>query len=395
MKDPENKELIRQMKEVLQTYEEPYMEGAWEQFSEEQKTNTMPYWRWMAVAALFLLIGSIWLFSFRQTSDRIQVQIAKKKTLVIPLVKQPLESKIRAADQLAQSRKPVIDSKSKLFLSQSGLRSSSSMDGQIISENDIKNAKILPIGQPQSVELKIAKEVPIVPQRDKFMNFLVDQKKIAEQGKMAESTAKLKSASRWGFGLEILPTVSEAALNVGAGLTTQYKLSEHFSVGSGISFVELQAGKSLTPGVSLFSTKQLQSVDANIRGIDIPLNIVYNINKNFYTAVGVSYFNVLKEDRKNTFVSERQISAFSSDPVTGIAANIRTFVSETTQEADTETMLNGKSYLGFFNFSIGRKQELFKKYNIFIEPFVKVPVGKLSEQELKMLNGGVKFRLAF
>jgi hypothetical protein len=395
MKDPENNDLISQIKEVLHEYEEPYMDGAWEQFSSKQERRVIPFWRWMAAAAVFVLVGSIWLLSSKQPLDKVQVIVAKRETLPLPSAKAPEAIGTPALGQVAITKKPLNNLKHFNSEQQAGIMNSATLTTPMIAENNIKEVDVLPDGRMRVAEVEFTARRATGANRDKFMNFLVDQAKIHGQKHEADAKKEVKTASNWRFGMEILPTLSEAALNVGAGLSTQYKLSEHFSVGSGISYVALQASKNLTPGVSLLSARQLQSVDANFRGIDIPLNLVYNINKNLYTAVGVSYFNIIKEDRKNTFVSEQQVSSASSDPVTGLAASTRTFVSQTIQEPATETLLNGKSYLGFFNFSIGRKQELFKKYNIFIEPFIKVPVGKLSQQEMKMMNGGMKFRLAF
>jgi hypothetical protein len=395
MKDPENIDLIRQMKQVLQAYEEPYMEGAWEQFSAKPKKRLLPYWSWAAVAAVFIILGSVWIFSYKQTSGTVQLKVAEKKLNMSPPAKQSPDSRASITDQFSPGEKHAGHAKHLFSKRQSDIKPTNNLEGLLIAENNIEVASSLAPGLLRSAEVQYTERKPTLIATDKFMNFLVNQGKEADQEKIAKKAAKLEYASNWGFGVEVLPTVSEAALSVGAGLTTQYKISEHFSVGSGISYVQLQAGKSLTPGVSLLSSKQLQSVNANFQGIDIPLNLVYNINKSIYTAVGVSYFNVIKEDRKNTFISEREVTALSTNPVTGLAANTRSFVSETTQEPATESLLNGRSYLGFFNFSIGRKQELFKKRNIFIEPFIKVPIGKLSQQELKMMNGGMKFRLAF
>jgi hypothetical protein len=395
MKDPENKDLIRQMKQVLHQYEEPYIEGAWEKFSQGQKSTRLPYWRWSAVAALIFLVGSIWLISSNQTSTKTSLRIVQRKPSVLPPANQSPERKTATLDNLTHSEKQVRIAKHVNSQIPRGVVSTPELQRSIIALNNTNSVSSFSNVPRQIVEAEIIKEKTGTVGADKTMDFLLDQAKLHDQGKMKEATTKLKSESRWDFGVEVLPTMSDAAFSVGAGLTSQYKLTEHFSVGSGISYVGIQAGKSVSAGVSLLSSKQLQSVDANIRGIDIPLNVVYNINKKLYTAVGVSYFNVIKEDRKNTFVSERQVSASSTDPVTGLAATTRTFVSEVTQEPAAETLLNGKSYLGFFNFSIGRKQEVFKKYNIFIEPFIKVPVGKLSQQELKLMNGGMKFRVAF
>jgi hypothetical protein len=390
MKDPENRDLIAQIKEVLHAYEEPYMEGAWEQFSGKKKARSGVYWRWAAVAALVLISGAIWMM-YNPVAPPVESSVVKSR----PQTTSPIEpaeagpATNGVTDPVQPDAKRSPSKRVRSTVPQSPVVQNTALAQ--LNEAPVRlaqmQAKTSMPALPSVAENKADK--PVAAPSDKFMDYLV------EQGKIKEAVVKTKSRSRWDFGVELLPTVSDAALNLGAGVTTAYKLSEHFSVGSGISFVELQAGKALTPGVSLLSTKQLQSVDANFRAIDIPLNIVYNVNKNFYTSVGVSYFNVIEESRKNTFVSERQISALSTDPVTGITANTRTFVSETTQEPGGEPLLSNKSYLGFFNFSIGRKQEVLKKYNVFIEPFIKVPVGKLSQQEIKLMNGGMKFKVAF
>lgn len=395
MKDPGNKDAINQIKEILQTYEEPYLDGAWEDFSKKQEKSALPYWRWSAVAALILLIGSVWLFAPKQLENNARKQVSTRKFKVLPEIQHHIDTSIGNLKEIPQMQHQKLATNHLNIKSRMRIIIPCDGGNSILVESNVNPAPRLSNAQVQVAELKADLEKPLPPANDRFMDFLVEQKDDKVKGNISNVTAKASSGSKWDFGIEILPTVSDAALNIGAGLTTQYKLSEHFAFGSGISFVELQAGKSLTPGVSLLSTRQLQSVDANFRGIDIPLNVVYNINKNLYTAVGVSYFNVISEDRKDTFVSDRQVSASATDPSTGLAANTLRIVSETSQEPATETLLNGKSYLGFFNFSVGRKQELFKKYKIFIEPFIKVPVGKLSQQDLKMTNGGMKFKLSF
>jgi len=388
MKDPENKDLIAQIKEVLHAYEEPYMEGAWEQFSGKKKLRSGVYWRWAAAAVLILISGVVWMtYNSEQPSINNTVVKTKPQTS-LPIKPEEvgvLKDTSPAAPMRPFTKNSKIKTRQRPIIERPEEQSTALA---MISEAKIEMAQIqTKPSLPVLAERKAAKQE--MAASDKFMDFLIEQRNLKE------ATAKIKSGSRWDFGVEFLPTVSDATLNLGAGVTTAFKLSEHFSLGSGISFVELQGGKALTPGVSLLSTKQLQSVDANFRAIDIPLNIVYNVNKNIYTSVGVSYFNVIQESRKNTFVSERQVSEASTDPVTGITANTRTFVSETTQEPGGEPLLSNKSYLGFFNFSIGRKQEVLKKYNVFIEPFIKVPVGKLSQQEIKLMNGGMKFKVAF
>jgi hypothetical protein len=396
MEDLHDKDLIARMKAVLHDYEEPYADGSWEEFLGSKKPVPFVNWKWLSVAAMILVAGSVWLFyPGDQRADMTTVAMRKPaKQAPVPL-EQPsetaggepsLDKQLQTVKEVRGRNQPA----SKLYIEQKD--ASKTLLPEFSPEARTMTAQVEKISPPsKQMNVDTAKAAVASPSST-FMDFLREEK--AQNKK--ESVAKVSSGrSKWDFGVEVLPTVSNSALNVGAGLMTEYRLSEHFSVGSGISLVQLQAGKALTPGVSMLSSRQLQSVDANFRGIDIPLNLVYNINKNLYTSVGVSYFSVIQEDSKNTFVAEREVSSPATDPVTGLTANVRTFISETMQEPGSETMLNGKSYLGFFNFSIGRKQEVFKKYSIFIEPFIKVPVGKLSQQDLQLTNGGMKFKVAF
>ncbi len=397
MEDLHDKDLIARMTAVLHEHEEPYAEGAWEEFLGSKKSVPLVNWKWLSVAALILVAGSVWLFYPADHSVKSTAALALRK----PVKQAPAE-----VQQPPKTAAEELHLDKQVQTARRSARSSRPASTRYIAQNDaVKpplnefSREVVTITATAQVEKTSSYSTKTNEDTDKakltrpstFLDFLKEEK--AQNKK--EAVAKTSSRSKWDFGVEVLPTVSNSAVNVGAGLMTEYRLSEHFSVGSGISLVQLQAGKALTPGVSMLSSRQLQSVDANFRGIDIPLNLVYNINKNLYTSVGVSYFSVIQEESKNTFVAEREVSNVGTDPITGLTANVRTFVSETMQEPGSETMLNGKSYIGFFNFSIGRKQEVFKKYSISIEPFLKVPVGKLSQQELQLTNGGMKFKVAF
>lgn len=392
MKDPQDTDLIKQVKKVLDEYEEPYLEGSWEHFSGSQKKVLFFSWRWALAAASLLIIGSIWIFSREVSIDKESSRIAHNHISDLPSAKKPIPTAKPSNDPALFTTLPKFVAKVPVLKKPADLSGTKTVQiAALVPVEDLENNVAV-----VATQLKATKREGIGRERDnrdnstaRIMDFLT-----AQSAKDNSVKPKLDRKSNWNFGVEILPTMSNAAVNVGAGLTAELRISKHFAVGSGISMVGLQAGKSLTPGVSLLSTKQLQAVDANLTGIDIPLNIVYKVNKNLYTSLGVSYFNVVQERRSNTYVSERQISEASTDAATGLENNIRTFVSETTQEPARETLLNGKSYLGFFNMSIGRKQQI-SKFNIYIEPFVKLPIGKLSQQELKLTNGGMKFRVSF
>lgn len=212
---------------------------------------------------------------------------------------------------------------------------------------------------------------------------------------------KNEHLSKWDFGVQVMPAATSSNLNLGAGLTTAYRLSDKFSLSSGISFLQMEAGGTIpsrgsdVAAISTLSEKKLTAVDANIKAIDIPIALVFKLNKHFYTSAGVSYFNVISEKRSNTFEQTAQVDKQGVDPQTGYASTYKTLFVEKVDEPTSEKNLKGNSYLGFFNFSVGRQQTLFNKYNIRIEPFIKIPVGKLSSQDLQLMNSGIKFQLSF
>ncbi|RZM22920.1 MAG: hypothetical protein EOO88_27860 [Pedobacter sp.] len=438
-----HKELITEIKEVLSAYEMPYEEGAWEAFNSPAKKNRVILWPWISIAATVLLVSTFWLINNEPKSSGKNNAVDHTKNIV----KTPDAPKDNAADRVNYGvTNPALNTTNSL---QEG-RTAAVLPGRLNSSGTTNNIPdssevttvpshtiILPDATallivPEKVSvISITKEAILLkadgktgaltnnkagnlaiklpelkklvsdtnikaplPVQDNFMDFLVKEKQTAVAkvpAKTPSRTVKKSTESKWDFGVEVLPTVTSAAVNVGAGVLTAYKLSDHFSLGTGVAYTGLGSAVSHKPGISALDSKQLQSVNASYRAIDIPLNLVYNVNKKLYTSVGVSYINVVEERATNTFVSEQRSYSFDS-AASSYSAGLST---QTTQESSQTQTLKGMGSLGFFNFSVGRKQEVFNKYHISIEPFIKVPVGKLSQQDLKLTNGGMKFKLEF
>ncbi|MGY0037008.1 hypothetical protein [Pedobacter sp. NJ-S-72] len=104
---------------------------------------------------------------------------------------------------------------------------------------------------------------------------------MAESKNSGKVLKKKESGSNWDFGLEVMPAATSASVNIGAGLTTAYRLSDKFSLSAGISYTQMEAGGIVPPqgdgngvGVRAFSEKKVLSVDANLKAIDIPIALV-------------------------------------------------------------------------------------------------------------------------
>lgn len=445
MEQPE-KELIKEIANLFEDYEEAYVPGEWESFSAAGKRKYPFFSPWMKIAAVLLLTGSVLLYRMNEvvpvkksTGVAFKAPVVTRPEPLFPITKNPVilkDDRIVSAGRdrghgadlkggtVAGRQKtvnPLViedtfhqDKDEQQFtrlpeISQVQIKSGEVQIGPagVVKQEGIEGVKTrtADIAKVSSDKAKLSSDNGITAndtsalsksRKANTLDFL-----LAESKSPVKTAVKKDNTSKWDFGLEVAPAVTRSSMNVGGGLTTAYRLSNKFSLSSGISILKMQAGRDVpaSPNAKMafssISEKELTAIDTKINAIDIPIAIVYKLNKHFYTSAGISYFNVISEKRNNTYSQTSQASATFVSPQTGIAADYRVVVNESVDERSPETPLQGNSYLGFFNFSIGRRQSLFNKYNILIEPFIKIPVGKLSSEDLKLTNSGLKFQISF
>lgn len=417
MEAPDKKELIDEIAALFKEHEEPYEAGAWEDFSKRNRKKGPIGVIWIGIAAALLVICSVLPFVWKNNSAEQATVAVKKEQTQLPAGSsggnttsgsendhheepEQLKSDVPDGDQGALANRAqsfqhkdhqneIINEKVSGETIKPNTQMVVAVLGPDSSSKPFKNSGVATAGLNNQKHATVEE-----PAKEKdFMEFLRE-----ESSKPVAKTAKVKTDSRWDFGVEVSPTLLQSRLNMGAGVTTEYKLSKSFSLSSGVAYVAMAAGKNLTPDFSQasnMSNKKLTSVNSDIRAIDIPISLTFNVNKQLYTSVGVSYFGVISEKRNNKYLTELEVSSTLQDVATGDIKSFQSVLREKNNEVVTETPLNGNSYLGFFNFSVGRKQEIFNRYNIVVEPFLKIPVGKLSNQDLKLTNGGVRLKLTF
>ncbi len=129
-------------------------------------------------------------------------------------------------------------------------------------------------------------------------------------------------------------------------------------------------------------------------GLDIPIDFKYQVTKQFYASAGVSLFTVLNEQRTNNYITSSPTNR-SLQTSEGFVYNQPEFQTQKVSEKSTDTPLQGNSYSGFLNFSVGRKMPISSKVGISVEPFIKQPIGKLSNENLNLRYGGVRIITSF
>ena len=196
---------------------------------------------------------------------------------------------------------------------------------------------------------------------------------------------------------------SNNQFNLGAGLTADIRVTDNLRISSGLSvgqnslsynsqapavqsasFSAPLAAASLAP-VSRYlytaSTPQFKSYDANLIGLDVPLDIKYIFDpgkSNTYFLAGLS---------SGTFINETYTYSYNNPSL------YSTNVSQV-QNQSTTNNFNGIYVARTLNLAFGTGY-LLGRNRLVIEPFLKYPLEGLGTQQLKFGAGGINLKFDF
>lgn len=443
-----NKELIQRMAETLRNHIEPYKEGAWERFSAKhgkarQRTIGWPYW---GAAAVLLLVAGLYIFE-----KQVDVpEIVQGDIPSLPITREPAtpsensgqtQAVERSVQSVASGQSPeaVLQipkdermsdfGKGQAILAVKGSEVSAiavqdtavirdAPGGQAIAAVDVHDtADSVPL-QRLAVVTEQHNPKPHNPEQpgDRLRdNDILNQETTVNGYAVAAASAE-NSARKWDLGVVVSPSLTSERVNMGGGIAVAYRLSDKFSLGSGVSIGELGVAQNsngpqaaaygfegryadfVAGGTGLQSSyesyKEVTSVTSTVLALDIPLNLQYNVTERFYTTVGVSFVNVLNEKRTAHFVDRLNDPTFGQKNSTesDILNSVRAVHST---ENTGYHPLEGRGYAGFLNFSVGRRVPLSRKLSLSVEPYFKLPVGRLSREEMDFTNGGIRIVTGF
>lgn len=432
---PSEDELISQIKKTMASHEEPYVAGAWEKFNERAADDKKPVfglYKILSIAAMLLVCAFVFLY-VDKVVDNPKTEVAKKKTtpaeqqnpdIALPeLSEEPIKipelersiytAKSKSASEVMDS---LIDNSleqayvyqaidSAAILQQSAILMAPDQDNQL---QNLAATRRLQLSRGLSLHTKIAPPTIAAlageqQQTEGARNFesFLEKEQLLTTAKLksAESPAK-QQQDKWELGLMVAPSFgNNNKLNFGYGVSMAYALSRKVEVVSGITYNDMHASNQVPSApvntAAFFSgeSKNLQSVEASVSGIDIPLGIKYNLSKKIYANVGVSAFAVLNERKNNTYIQETSMQTVSTDPGTAGEMRIVVMNQRVTEKAPDPSV--GDKYIGFYNLSFGVKQPLSKKNTLSLEPFVKLPMKETAGDNLRLIGTGIKLKLDF
>ncbi|SFC14425.1 hypothetical protein SAMN05421747_10560 [Parapedobacter composti] len=429
-------ELIKQMAESLRNHTEPYREGAWERFSAmygKPKPALWTRWYWGAAAVLLLAAGWFLLGVRQERAEpafvhtetvypEARVQEPQRKPEVQPLAVDE-ESPAVAQHSVPRKRKASPRQERASVHKQQEVASDPSAAGPVVMLNtavsDEDDSRRQPeretLPAPQAASPAGEERPGLLAQRTPH-----EQAIPVEAGKNIIAKENSNVAGKWDLGLVVSPSLTTERVNMGGGIAVAYQLSDRLSLRSGVSLGELGVGQSHNRGRGNLSAMldsqtpsppndyfqgwvqdaprngEITSVTSNILALDIPLDVRYHVTRGFYASVGVSFLTVLEEQRTNHLVINR-----INEETFGNAKNSERqgFVGEVQpvylSERAASRPLEGRGYTGFMNFSIGRTMPLTRKLSLSVEPYFKLPVGRLSREDMDFTNGGIRIVTGF
>lgn len=407
-----DKELIEHIATELQNHEENYSPGAWERFAEkeEKKRRGFILWPLWIAAAVILIFGSLFLFNpenklinnVAKTGKKDVKQAIKSETPDHTTAIPPVSENIIAStgSNNVHKRQPL-----NRYASQPNennniiLNPANQINDVALANNStlINNIAGINLYAPTNKSFEIiSKDKAVATKKISFEDLLAQDSKAGEQQNLANNSAPV---SKWKQDVYVAPAMgNDNKVNMNYGFSLSYEIGRKLSISSGVSYASLSSSESQgqvnNMDMQSLSAKNLESIQAKVRGINIPLEITYQINDNLYTGIGVSALAVLNNSQQNTYIVN-QVQSMPAATTTGTYEQKNFIVKEKTSEPQPESTLDPDKYIGFYNFSLGYKQKVSKKNNIAIEPFLRLPMKTFTKENLNLTNGGLRLKFDF
>ncbi|OJJ22474.1 hypothetical protein BKI52_07275 [marine bacterium AO1-C] len=203
----------------------------------------------------------------------------------------------------------------------------------------------------------------------------------------------------------------DSQVNMGGGVLSEISLSKRLSITSGVLLTRQSLEMSRPADLPKFTTsqslgsnqffanrsqEQSRSVRMQFVGLDIPVNLQYhlgkNVNQGLYVSVGLSSMAYLQEDYTHTTRETIQRQVYK--PGVTASPTVETYVSETNLKSNPES-LSRFDFARMLNVSMGMKYMVAQNMQILIEPYLKYPLGTLTNEQLRFGSAGVNLRCSF
>ena len=269
-----------------------------------------------------------------------------------------------------------------------------------------------------------------------------EKKYIAASRPVVKEKSVKEKNRKWQPSLYVSPLFGDLGIDMGYGVSVGYAINDKIKISSGVAYNKLSASRNYSPGpvgemianaapsfgiggaqgaagatgvgkpdntnnaldskaaltsaynvVAGQQTNSLQQVDGFLSGIDIPVEINYNISKKLYASAGVSGLVVINDNKRYTYVDNRNVKVSVETNKGNLKEDKSVLFSEqNTTNQSMQTPTENTPFLGFYNISMGYRQKISGRTGIALEPFLKVPMKNVTQENLKYIGTGIRLK---
>jgi len=422
MKETEDQRIAAKFRQVFDDFEDPASDEGWLELRKkypEEKRKPLFFWISSAAAVLILLSG-LWLYLPEINQEHItaknETAIESKKTVSEAIssapqitVPAPALSNLIAKELIPVSgSKPAttansgLAEKEKIFINRPSVSSkttdrlvSSAKDSASTYENPLAKSPVIaeePAMKQDTMVLAIAEatktEYNLKP-RTEEIKLPEEKRKKSEKNSNKNLTLSVYAGSFINYA-----EGSEKNVNVGAGLSSDFRISKNFRISTGLNLSKNSLAYHQNEPANKYGSFQdanasiagtlvaLSNYEAELLGLDIPVNIKYLFNPqkgSTYLLAGLS---------SGTYLSEKYAV---------IQSNFNSFAGSTAAPNKQEISRQMKEFdlMRTLNVSFGFNTRLSKKQSLTIEPFLKYPLGGLGSENIRFGSSGINVKLNF
>ncbi len=412
MKDNKREnEIFDQIRQSLDSYEEAYIPGAWENFLDiQKKRKRILLYRIASGIAACLIIGFLG-FNFLPSeknaelkgttattdnfvkitpeSGKDSLQLSPQKSVANPSVLKPFKSTV-----MASSAKPALK---KILIAEAENKPSDLRPVTNLAKDTVQGKAAVSANTGPLALTNLKDTIRDIPDtvRSKASNILPGiQLAVVNQNSASEIRRKVR------FGINFSPgvnsTQSTNSFNYTGGISADIPLSSNFQLSTGLQ-IENQTVVNKFPGIVASSALPSNQKETKLINLDIPVNITWKFiaekSHAYYVSTGLSSLVYLKQKDKNTTYSQELVQV--SSIVAGDEKNAYSLMNNVSVTQNTVAPIQTFDFAGQFNVILGVERKLSNRIYIHLEPFAKIPVAGLAAENLKHTTSGINFKISF
>lgn len=210
-----------------------------------------------------------------------------------------------------------------------------------------------------------------------------------------------RSISLPKLGLGYVPHVSmhqsTADFGMGAGIHIDWELASGLYLSSGFYLAQnrLEINEKQSTEFLRTTMDNYDHIEtaARLLSVEIPITLRYRVANNVFASIGISSATFLDENYEYRFQYQQEQERVVLNDEDELQKTMTTVLITETQ-SQSEPSFNTFHLPAFYTVSVGYQQPVFEKRILTVEPFLKVPAGRLATRGIRYSAAGVQMMVS-